>query len=103
MGFCFGEKGNCVTLIEHWIGGKRTAALSSPKSVVWNPATGQQQAEVLLASSADVAEAVGVAYAAFDSWSQASLSRRAKVLVATSRWPEQHHAADASYHFPTAT
>jgi malonate-semialdehyde dehydrogenase (acetylating) / methylmalonate-semialdehyde dehydrogenase len=30
-----------------------------------------------------------------------SFYTRAKVV--TSRWPEQHHAAEASYHFPTAT
>jgi len=30
-----------------------------------------------------------------------SFYTRAKVV--TSRWPEQHHTADASYHFPTAT
>jgi malonate-semialdehyde dehydrogenase (acetylating)/methylmalonate-semialdehyde dehydrogenase len=30
-----------------------------------------------------------------------SFYTRAKVV--TSRWPERHHAAEASYHFPTAT
>jgi malonate-semialdehyde dehydrogenase (acetylating)/methylmalonate-semialdehyde dehydrogenase len=30
-----------------------------------------------------------------------SFYTRAKVV--TARWPEQHHTADASYHFPTAT
>ena len=30
-----------------------------------------------------------------------SFYTRAKVV--TSRWPEQHHTADASYHFPTAS
>jgi malonate-semialdehyde dehydrogenase (acetylating)/methylmalonate-semialdehyde dehydrogenase len=49
---------------------------------VWNPATGQQQAEVALASRADVDTAVRAAKEAFATWSQTSLSRRAKILFA---------------------
>ncbi|MDT4975843.1 MAG: malonate-semialdehyde dehydrogenase (acetylating) / methylmalonate-semialdehyde dehydrogenase [Pseudonocardiales bacterium] len=68
--------------IDHWIGGKATAASSTRTAPVFNPATGAQQAEVLLASKADVDLAVGAATQAFESWSQASLSQRAKVLFA---------------------
>jgi malonate-semialdehyde dehydrogenase (acetylating) / methylmalonate-semialdehyde dehydrogenase len=68
--------------IEHWIGGKSTSGNPSGTAPVWDPATGAQQAEVVLGSAADVAEAVRVAAAAFEEWSQASLSRRAKVLFA---------------------
>jgi malonate-semialdehyde dehydrogenase (acetylating)/methylmalonate-semialdehyde dehydrogenase len=71
-----------VKTIEHWIGGKPTAAASTRTSPVWNPATGEQQAEVLLGSTEDVATAVDVAAAAFTSWSQSSLSQRAKILFA---------------------
>jgi malonate-semialdehyde dehydrogenase (acetylating)/methylmalonate-semialdehyde dehydrogenase len=49
---------------------------------VWNPATGQQQAEVLLANATDVDTAVQAAAAAFETWSQSSLSQRTKVLFA---------------------
>jgi len=49
---------------------------------VWNPATGQQQASVALASAADVDHAVQTAARAFASWSQVSLSRRTKILFA---------------------
>ncbi|WP_166356179.1 CoA-acylating methylmalonate-semialdehyde dehydrogenase [Phytoactinopolyspora limicola] len=69
-----------MTTIQHWIGGRTTAATSNRTSPVWNPATGQQQAEVLLAESADVATAVAAARAAFEGWSQTSLSKRAKIL-----------------------
>jgi malonate-semialdehyde dehydrogenase (acetylating) / methylmalonate-semialdehyde dehydrogenase len=68
--------------IEHWIGGKPTAGSPTGTAPVWDPATGDQQAEVLLGSAADVDEAVRVAAAAFQEWSQSSLSRRAKVLFA---------------------
>ncbi|MDP9396601.1 MAG: CoA-acylating methylmalonate-semialdehyde dehydrogenase [Actinomycetota bacterium] len=68
--------------IEHWIGGKPTPATSTRTSPVYNPATGQQQASVLLASKADVDEAVRTAAAAFEEWSQASLSKRTTVLFA---------------------
>jgi malonate-semialdehyde dehydrogenase (acetylating)/methylmalonate-semialdehyde dehydrogenase len=68
--------------IEHWIGGKSTSGNPSGTAPVWDPATGAQQAEVVLGSAADVAEAVRVAAAAFEEWSQSSLSRRAKVLFA---------------------
>ncbi|TDO47117.1 malonate-semialdehyde dehydrogenase (acetylating)/methylmalonate-semialdehyde dehydrogenase [Kribbella sp. VKM Ac-2527] len=68
--------------IEHWIGGASTSGASSRRGRVWNPATGEQQAEVVLASAADVDTAVQAAKRAFDSWSQSSLSQRTKVLFA---------------------
>ena len=76
--------------IEHWIGGTTTAASSTRTSVVWNPATGAEQARVLLATGADVDRAVSVASAAFEEWSQASLSRRTKVLFAFRELVNQH-------------
>ena len=57
-------------------------AFSTRTAPVWDPATGEQQAEVLLAEPADVDAAVAAARAAFDEWSEASLSRRAKVMFA---------------------
>src|SRR6202012_1521095 len=49
---------------------------------VYNPATGQQSAEVVLGSRDDVAAAIAAAREAFPAWSQTSLSRRSKVLFA---------------------
>jgi malonate-semialdehyde dehydrogenase (acetylating)/methylmalonate-semialdehyde dehydrogenase len=69
-------------MIEHWVDGKPTSLTSTRTAPVFDPATGQQQAEVLLASAADVASAVSSARAAFREWSQSSLSTRAKVLFA---------------------
>ncbi len=68
--------------IEHWIGGKSTPGTATRHAPVWNPATGEQQAQVVLGTRADVEEAVRSAAAAFEEWSQASLSRRTRILFA---------------------
>ncbi len=68
--------------VSHWIGGKPATGSSTRTAPVWNPATGEQQAEVLLADADDVDAAVGSAAAAFEAWSQSSLSQRTKVLFA---------------------
>jgi malonate-semialdehyde dehydrogenase (acetylating) / methylmalonate-semialdehyde dehydrogenase len=49
---------------------------------VWNPATGEQQAEVLLAERSDVDAAVSAAAAAWPEWAQSSMSTRTRVLFA---------------------
>jgi malonate-semialdehyde dehydrogenase (acetylating)/methylmalonate-semialdehyde dehydrogenase len=71
-----------VRTITHWIGGKPATGTSTRTGPVWNPATGEQQAEVALASTEDVRAAVRTAAGAFESWSQSSLSQRTKVLFA---------------------
>jgi malonate-semialdehyde dehydrogenase (acetylating)/methylmalonate-semialdehyde dehydrogenase len=68
--------------VEHWIDGRSTAGSSTRHGPVWNPATGEQQAQVVLAEPADVDAAVQAAKAAFAEWSQSSLSRRTKILFA---------------------
>ena len=69
-----------MATIEHWIGGAFTAGGSTRRAAVYNPATGQQQHEVVLASTADVDAAVAAAGAALETLSQASLSAPTKVL-----------------------
>jgi malonate-semialdehyde dehydrogenase (acetylating)/methylmalonate-semialdehyde dehydrogenase len=49
---------------------------------VFDPATGEQQAEVLLAEAGDVDRAVAGAAGAFEEWSESSLSRRTRILFA---------------------
>jgi malonate-semialdehyde dehydrogenase (acetylating)/methylmalonate-semialdehyde dehydrogenase len=68
--------------IEHWISGRSTAGSGERRGRVWNPATGEQQAEVVLASRTDVDAVVRAAAQAFAEWSQASLSQRTRVLFA---------------------
>src|SRR3954467_15344256 len=69
-------------MIRHRIGGGETGESSTRTAPVWDPATGEQQAEVVLAEPADVDAAIAAAREAFVDWSEASLSRRAKVMFA---------------------
>ncbi|GID28317.1 CoA-acylating methylmalonate-semialdehyde dehydrogenase [Paractinoplanes brasiliensis] len=66
--------------IAHWIGGAERPGTSGRVGPVFNPATGEQTAEVDLASTAEVGEAVAVAVEAAKQWRSASLSKRSAVL-----------------------
>ncbi|MBV1942150.1 CoA-acylating methylmalonate-semialdehyde dehydrogenase [Streptomyces sp. BV286] len=68
--------------IEHWINGSPAAGTSPETAPVFNPATGQEQARVALASAADVDTAVAAATAAFETWSESSLTQRTQVMFA---------------------
>ena len=67
-------------LINHFVGGEMSESVSGRSGPVWNPATGQQIAEVNFASVEDVDRAVAVAKAAFPAWRATPLSRRAEIL-----------------------
>ena len=58
-----------MKLIEHFVGGKIITGTSDKKSKVFNPATGEQEKEVRLASKADLDQAVNIAQKAFGEWS----------------------------------
>jgi malonate-semialdehyde dehydrogenase (acetylating)/methylmalonate-semialdehyde dehydrogenase len=68
--------------IGHWVGGKPVEGASRRSGPVYNPATGQQQAEVAFAGAEEVDGAVRAAATAWEEWSKSSLSQRAKVLFA---------------------
>ena len=55
--------------IQHFVDGKNFSGESKRTSKVFNPATGEQSAEVKLASTKDVFDAVSNAQKAFESWS----------------------------------
>jgi malonate-semialdehyde dehydrogenase (acetylating)/methylmalonate-semialdehyde dehydrogenase len=76
--------------IEHWIGGSETTGSSTRHSVVWNPATGQEQAQVLLAEPSDVDAAVQAAAKAFDDWRDVGVLRRARVMFAMRALIDKH-------------
>ncbi|MCV7150454.1 CoA-acylating methylmalonate-semialdehyde dehydrogenase [Mycolicibacterium pyrenivorans] len=69
------------TRIPHFIDGKRTELESSRTADVLNPSTGEVQAEVVLASAADVDTAVAKAVLAQKEWAAWNPQRRARVMM----------------------
>ena len=66
--------------ISHWIGGKPVAGTSGRNGPVYNPAKGQQAAEVDFASVEEIDQAVQAAKEAFPAWRAMSLSRRTELF-----------------------
>jgi malonate-semialdehyde dehydrogenase (acetylating)/methylmalonate-semialdehyde dehydrogenase len=66
--------------ISHWIDGGPVAGTSGRAGRVFNPATGEQTAEVDFASVEEIDRAVASATAAFASWRTVSLSKRAELM-----------------------
>jgi malonate-semialdehyde dehydrogenase (acetylating) / methylmalonate-semialdehyde dehydrogenase len=79
-----------VRTIDHWINGSTVPSTSGRSGPVFDPATGQQQAEVGLASIEEVDAAVAAAAAAFRTWRSASLSKRAEVMFRFHELVVQH-------------
>ena len=69
-----------TSTISHWIDGKLATPANSRTATVWNPATGEAAAEVVLASQGDIEAAVTSASAAARTWRSSPLSRRAEIL-----------------------
>ena len=69
-----------MDLINHWIDGKEQATRPERVGAVYDPATGEQTAEVAFAEPGVVDEAVFVARRAFESWRDVSLTKRAGVM-----------------------
>jgi malonate-semialdehyde dehydrogenase (acetylating) / methylmalonate-semialdehyde dehydrogenase len=66
--------------IQHHIGGKLVDGASGRMAAVFNPATGEQSAQINLANTKQVDEAVAVAKAAFPAWAQTTPLRRSRIL-----------------------
>ena len=69
-----------MKLIEHYVGGKLFSGSSERKGQVFNPATGEQESEVRLASKSDLNQAVEIANKAFKTWSLIPALQRARVM-----------------------
>ena len=67
--------------IGHWINGAVVAGTSGRSADVMNPATGEVQAKVALASKAELDAAVAAAAAAQPAWGATNPQRRARVLM----------------------
>lgn len=70
-----------TTKIPHFIDGKRSELASTRTADVLNPSTGEVQAQVVLASAADLDTAVNSAVAAQREWAAWNPQRRARVLM----------------------
>ena len=70
-----------TTQIPHFINGERTVGSSTRTADVLDPSTGKVQAQVLLASAADVDAAVAVAVEAQKDWAAYNPQRRARVMM----------------------
>ncbi|MFF4771633.1 CoA-acylating methylmalonate-semialdehyde dehydrogenase [Microtetraspora fusca] len=79
-----------VRTVQHRIGGHETAGESSRTAPVWNPATGERQADVLLAEPADIDAAVQAARAALPGWADTSVMRRSRLMFAFRNLVEKH-------------
>ena len=84
-----------MQIIENAIGGKRVVSSSTRKSAVYNPATGEQIAELPLSTNAEIDAAVAAAKAAQPAWGATPPLKRARVMF---RFKEllDKHAADVA-------
>ena len=69
-----------MNIIKHFVGGKLTAGTSERKSQVFNPATGEQESEVILATKSDLDKTVDIAKQAFETWSLKPALQRARIM-----------------------
>ncbi len=67
--------------IGHWINGRRVPGTSGRFADVWNPHTGEVQAQVALASAAEVDAAVAAAAAAQPKWGATNPQKRGRVMM----------------------
>jgi malonate-semialdehyde dehydrogenase (acetylating)/methylmalonate-semialdehyde dehydrogenase len=67
--------------LTHYIGGAHVKGTSGRFAEIFNPATGEVQAKVPLASAAEMAHAVEVASAAQPAWAATNPQRRARVMM----------------------
>jgi malonate-semialdehyde dehydrogenase (acetylating)/methylmalonate-semialdehyde dehydrogenase len=79
-----------VKQISHWIDGKSVTSSSGRTSPVYDPATGRQTAEVVLATTEDVDAAVAAAATAFPGWRATSLTKRADIMFGLRQVLDDH-------------
>jgi malonate-semialdehyde dehydrogenase (acetylating)/methylmalonate-semialdehyde dehydrogenase len=66
--------------IDHFIAGQKVSGTSGRFGDIFNPATGEVQAKVQLATRAEMRKAVEAASKAFPEWSSVNPQRRARVM-----------------------
>src|SRR5918997_5663742 len=76
--------------INHWINGRTVDTEPERTGAVYDPATGQQTAQVAYATGDDVDAAVRAAQAAYPAWRDTSVVKRARVMFAFRGLLERH-------------
>lgn len=71
-----------MKLVNHWIDGRQLDTAPDRTGAVFNPATGEQTAEVAFAEAAEVDLAVATAVAAFEHWGTTAVTRRQRIMFA---------------------
>ncbi|MGP9663171.1 CoA-acylating methylmalonate-semialdehyde dehydrogenase [Halomonas sp. AOP22-C1-8] len=76
--------------LSHYLNGQLTSGSSERYAPVYNPATGEQSAQVLLATADETREAVRIADEAFTEWSKTPPLKRARILFKFKALVEEH-------------
>ena len=69
-----------VRTVGNWINGQRVESASTRFGNIFDPASGEQCASVVMSTEADVDAAVSAAKAAFEGWSNTPILKRARVM-----------------------
>ena len=76
--------------LHHFVNGKKVSGQSGRVGAVYNPATGEQEAEVPFASADETRLAIRAAQAALAGWSATPAVQRARVLFRFKDLMERH-------------
>ncbi|MCR2823530.1 CoA-acylating methylmalonate-semialdehyde dehydrogenase [Lederbergia panacisoli] len=69
-----------MTYLQNYIGGEWVEANTANTEIVYNPATGEELAQVPISTKEDVDRAVQAAAKAFETWKEVPVPRRARIL-----------------------
>jgi malonate-semialdehyde dehydrogenase (acetylating)/methylmalonate-semialdehyde dehydrogenase len=76
--------------LSHYLNGQLTTGQNQRYASVYNPATGEQSAQVALASADETRDAVRIADEAFVTWSKTSPLKRSRILFKFKALVEEH-------------
>ena len=79
-----------MKMLSHYLNGQLTTDQSQRHAAVFNPATGEQSAQVALATADETREAIRIADEAFVDWSKTSPLKRSRILFKFKALVEEH-------------
>ncbi len=80
-----------VSMLGHYINGRRVVPADAECQPVFNPATGEVSAQLVLAGDAEVEAVVAAAKAAAPGWAETSPLKRSRILFRFRELIERHH------------